>query len=437
MPIKLTKNEIEKSTKDPLLRFRNGIRSTDTLRKYERKLKILLCHTLEDCLDGSPQKREAQRKVRLESGSKREVKDILDADFDDRVKEFVDKSRKNPDWAEDILLAFSNKLKKRTQLTESDPDYLNPRTFSNYFKAPKKLFKMNNVRFNWDIINSTFPELDNDNETRGYDISEIRKILEFVNPLERAVIILLASSGIRRGGLEFTWDCIVPIYRKDGDLVMGKFDNTDYNQLVCGMISIYKKSSEQYFAFFTPECWRSIKSYKSQWQNDVLRFPQASDPFMKKVGPTVKPISPDAMAHRLYKILCKSGIRKPLLNGKRRHEVPVMNGFRRFFNKVNKETLSNDSPLAALIKKEMMLSHTGLITLDKNYFKTHWKELVEEYLQAVPALTINDAERLRDQNRIKDQIIKQKETEKDTLIKNLSERMAKAEKILKRFHSND
>jgi len=96
MPIKLTKNEIEKSTKDPLLRFRNGIRSTDTLRKYERKLKILLCHTLEDCLDGSPQKREAQRKVRLESGSKREVKDILDADFDDRVKEFVDKSRKKP-----------------------------------------------------------------------------------------------------------------------------------------------------------------------------------------------------------------------------------------------------------------------------------------------------------------------------------------------------
>ncbi|MDE2589557.1 MAG: integrase, partial [Patescibacteria group bacterium] len=39
------------------------------------------------------------------------------------------------------------------------------------------------------------------------------------------------------------------------------------------------------------------------------------------------------------------------------------------------------------------LSHTGLIKLDKNYFKTHWKELVEEYLQAVPSLTISNEER--------------------------------------------
>ena len=66
-----------------------------------------------------------------------------------------------------------------------------------------------------------------------------------------------------------------------------------------------------------------------------------------------------------------------------------MNGFRRYFNKINKETISKDSPLAALIKKEFMMEHTGLIKLDKNYFKTHLMELVEEYFQAVPDLTIS------------------------------------------------
>jgi len=76
-----------------------------------------------------------------------------------------------------------------------------------------------------------------------------------------------------------------------------------------------------------------------------------------------------------------------------------MNGFRRYFNKINKEVLSKDSPLAALIKKEMMLSHTGLIKLDKNYFKTQWKELVEEYIEAVPALTISSEERVKAENK--------------------------------------
>jgi len=99
------------------------------------------------------------------------------------------------------------------------------------------------------------------------------------------------------------------------------------------------------------------------------------------------------MANRLNKILKKAKIREPLEAGKRNYDVPIMNGFRRFFNKINKETFSKDSPLAALIKKEFMMSHTGLLKLDKNYFHAHWKELVEEYETAIPSLTISPTER--------------------------------------------
>ena len=63
-----------------------------------------------------------------------------------------------------------------------------------------------------------------------------------------------------------------------------------------------------------------------------------------------------------------------------------MNGFRRFWNKTCKESLSRDSPLGSLIKKEFMMGHTGLIKLDRNYFKTHTLELAEEYLNAVQIL---------------------------------------------------
>ena len=50
------------------------------------------------------------------------------------------------------------------------------------------------------------------------------------------------------------------------------------------------------------------------------------------------------------------------------------------------------------------MGHTGLIKLDRNYFKTHTLELAEEYLNAIPNLTISNEKRLRLEN--------QKKTEK-------------------------
>jgi hypothetical protein len=89
MAIKLTKEEVEKTTKDPLTFFQSGIKSKVTLHKYERKLKIFLCHTLEDHLAGDPSLRERQRKERIASGSKNELGNIIDADFQERVQEFA------------------------------------------------------------------------------------------------------------------------------------------------------------------------------------------------------------------------------------------------------------------------------------------------------------------------------------------------------------
>ena len=70
-----------------------------------------------------------------------------------------------------------------------------------------------------------------------------------------------------------------------------------------------------------------------------------------------------------------------------------MNGFRYFFNKAVKESLKGESQLAQLIKAEYMMDHSGIVKFDRNYFKSGIMELVKEYLNAVPALTISDDER--------------------------------------------
>ena len=102
---------------------------------------------------------------------------------------------------------------------------------------------------------------------------------------------------------------------------------------------------------------------------------------------------------RIDRIVRQAGLRDPEEGGARRHAVPLMNGFRRFWNKTCKEALSNYSLLASLIRKEFMMGHKGFVSLDQNYFKTSVLELAGECAGVVPDLTIDDSERLRRSSR--------------------------------------
>lgn len=66
-----------------------------------------------------------------------------------------------------------------------------------------------------------------------------------------------------------------------------------------------------------------------------------------------------------------------------------------------------------------MVSHFGLISLNKNYFKTNIHELAEEYLYTVPNLTIDDSARLRESNQLKDKKINMLESDMDIRITDL------------------
>ena len=401
MAIRLSKGDVMQTIDDALTLFKTGIKSDVTRRTYERRLREFLCGTLEEYLDGDAGLREKQRRERLAEG--RRVNAVLDADFAVRANEMVRKAKSDPDEVMGILLAYSARLRERCDKPAQDPDHLNPNTVPNMFKPVKKLFKMNGVHFQWERVDSTYPEPESNLDTRGYTKDEISTLLRFANPLESAVILLASSSGVRRGGFDFTWDCIRPVYKTgDGGLAMGRYDDDDGGRagdVACGIITVYAGSNEQYFAMFTPEAWEAVRTYRIQWRSSVMGGPRPRDRFLKRAGDHAKPLSCDAVANRLNKILKRANIREPLKTGQRTHEVPVMNGFRRYFNKINKETFSRDSPLASLIKKEMMLSHTGLLKLDTNYFQTHWKELVEEYLDAVPSLIISSEYRTRAENR--------------------------------------
>ena len=368
----------------PLEMFVQGIKAEETREKYTRSLRRVLCSVFEEILEGT---------------------------FEERAAQLVERGRENPEWLRDLLLSLSKKLRGRTELARDDPDYFNPASMGNYFKPIKKLLDMNDVSMPWKRIYATFPEQDNVPDSRGWTRAEIAKMLRFAaGTTDRALVLLAASSGMRVGGFDLNWGDIKFVYGEGENL---SFEGS--GDPACAMVSVYHGTIAQYPAFITPEACRALADHRQVWVRDVGREPEPSDPVFKKCGPLPRRATQQMIKKRIQRMVVKAGLRPPESKNHRRFEVPMMNGFRRFWNKACKESLSADSPLSSLIKKEYMMGHTGLVSLDKNYFQANPMELAAEYLGAVSRLTIGDEERFAAESKRKAERIAELESDKDEI----------------------
>ena len=374
---------------DPLDLMLQGIRSEETRKKYLRTLQNVLCNVFEDMLEGT---------------------------FEERAAQLVRLGRDDPGLVRDLLLSLTRKLRERTELPRNDKDYLNPISFCNYFSPIKKLFDMNDVAIPWKRIRSTYPELDNISKSRGWTREEIARMLKHTRGIrDRAIVLLLASSGVRAGALhQLNWGDLTPIYRNGDELTLDPGEGSD---VACAMLNVYRGSSESYMAFITPEAFAALQEYALDWVERMGRQAGPDDPLFVMLR-----YSPKRATKRTIRKRVIDAVKRARLRGSRdgrMHRVPLMNGFRRFFNKTCKEALSGDSTLGSLIKHEFMMGHSGLTSLDENYFKTDALEMAADYVKAVPDLTIDDAERLRLSNRAKTEEIKALKAEKDSRITQL------------------
>ena len=400
--MKLTREEIVR-VKDasPLDPFRQAIKSEATLGYYTSTLRLVVCEFLEDVLKGT---------------------------FEERVSQLVDHAREDPLWARDLCISLSGKLRARTKLPEGDEDHLNPASIANYFKPIKKLFDMNDIVLSWSRVYATYPESYDDSRSRGWAREEISVMLRHVGDvIDRALILVLASSGVRVGGLDLTWGDVQPIYRVDGKLVM---DPGVEGEIACAVLHVYRGSPEHYCTFITPEALAALQDYGRLWAKLKNRQPREDDPvFITRVG-MPKNASPPVIRKRLDKVIREAGLRAGK-NGKR-FEVPILHGFRRFFNKTVKDVSTNDTA-GSRIRTEYMMGHQGVGSLDKNYYKTDVLELAAAYVMAVPDLTIDDADRLRLSNKRLSDKVRMAEDEKDEKMARMEAEMARMKEEAERL----
>jgi integrase len=255
-------------------------------------------------------------------------------------------------------------------------------SMANYRHALKHLYEMNDIALNWRKITKFGRMEESDGvaqKDRAYTNQEIQQMLAQSTERDRAIILLLASSGVRVGAIKSL--CIRHLTR---------IEEYSLYQLL-----VYPGYKDQYITFCTPEAAKAIDSYLSYRKRCGEKLADTSPVFrtdfyaadLFKVRNRIKPLSTEGVSLAVSNLLCKAGLLPTTTEAVKRHEVQRNHGFRKF---VNTQMVQADLKGAA---KEMLLGHS--IGLDDKYYRPTPAQLLEEYLKAVDLLTISDENRLR------------------------------------------
>jgi integrase len=262
-------------------------------------------------------------------------------------------------------------------------------SISAYVAAVSKFYVINDVTtLNWKKIKSFMGEHEKVVEDRPYTHSEIQRLLDHSSVRNRAMILLMSSSGLRVGAL--------PILRiKDLQSI-----DRDHYQIY--KVSAYAKSKRSgYFTFCTPEARKHIDNYLDHRKRWGERLTDDSTLFRTDYNPqavdrVVRSISTSRIRHFVTNGLRDCGLRTVPLEGEgtsRRTNIMTNHGFRKFF-----ETNAFKAGMDPMYIRRLMGQKSGL---EDSYLKLSEEELLEGdskhvgFVGIIDQLTIDDSQRLK------------------------------------------
>ena len=220
-----------------------------------------------------------------------------------------------------------------------------------------------------------------------YSKEEIQKLLQVADFRERAIILILESSGMRVSGL-------LGLLIKDFEVLLQE------NNI--GKLTVYARTDSYYHTFCTPECTAAIQFYL-KWREEQGEIIKPASPLIRDSirkglegrGAALNTNMPRPLSRsRLWKIMSLLISKANLKQEEGRENIQPDHSFRKFMNTAIANAKAN--PLF----KEIMMGHS--VKLDNVYYDRDnpesVKALLEEYLKAVDLLTISDENRLRQEN---------------------------------------
>jgi hypothetical protein len=378
---------------NPLYPFMYALKSSEARRQYPKRLKMLF-----DYLE-------------------------LSGSLEQQAIEFLDNAKqKGIHWAQESIMIFLDFHKERVRRKE-----LAAGTVKNYYRSAKLFCEMNDLTLNWKRISKGLPRAKNSSNDRAPTVEEIRKLVEYPDRRIKPVVYAMASGGFRLGAWDYLqWKHVSPTTK----------DN-EKGEVIAAKLLIYADEPEEYYTFITPDAYYALKDWmdfrasygekitgdswlmRDLWQTTNMNYGA-------KWGLATNPkkLQSIAVKRLLDRALWEQGIRHTLPIGKKRHEWKGAHGYRKFYK-------SRAEQVMKPANVEVTMGHD--LGTSESYWKPTEREILEDYLKAVPLLTINgdnivlqkQVEELTEKTSNNEYIIKAKLQEKDDAYIALSDQVMK------------
>ncbi len=339
---------MESIEQDPLANFTYAIKAQETRRQYAAKLKAFF-----DFIE-------------------------LDGDLDRQAGKFLNRARRDSDWALASLMRFLTYHKDRAcrkEITEG--------TVKNYYKPVKLFCEMNDLVLNWKRILKGLPRGKRAASDRAPILEELRRICDYPDRRIRPLVYVMTSSGIRLGAWDYVrWGHIHPV--------------TINEQVVAAKMIVYHDTSDEYLTFMTPEAYDVVRAWmdfreqngekitKDSW---VMRDLWQTELALRGLVSNPKKLHSIGIKRLVERALWAQGVRKKLDEGQKRHEFKADHGFRKFFKTRAEQVMKP-------INVEWLMGHSTGVS--DSYYRPTEHELLADYLKAVPLLQISETAQTRE-----------------------------------------
>jgi integrase len=207
---------------------------------------------------------------------------------------------------------------------------------------------------------------------RPYTVEEIQRLLSKCDERTKVIVLLMVSSGMRIDAVR--------------ELQLGDLTKINSSGINLYRIQVYARSRHSYYTFCSPECARAIDDYLTTRE----RF---GEDITKKISPLIReqynrddPIrirSPKSHLSRRTPIYLVNDVL--VRAGVKTKEVMASHGFRKYF-------MSNTQQHMKSINVKILMGHS--LGVEDSYYYPKESEVLEDYLNAVDALTIDPRQKL-------------------------------------------
>jgi integrase len=326
---------------------------------------------------------------------------IKGSELRERFLIFANKAKSDIHWCEELVYAYLSNLREQYE----DGRKISAGTIKNRKVVVKNLLEILKIPFDWKLVSRGLPKPERYSNDRAPTLDEIRKIVEYNDRRIKPIVLTMSSSGIRLGAWEYLkWKHIVPIERE--------------GKVICALIEVYAGTDSQYPTLVTKEAFDSLKGWmgfreasgeKINEESWVMRhYWDTKKGFTHGVISNPVKLSKDGIKGLIDSALRRQGLRKNLIDGKKRHEFKLNHSFRKW-----RET---QLILAGLKQQDIniLMGHANSGMVD--YYYRPWMSgdkkideyLVNEFLKASDNLSIQQeyrvADRINSSKEVQDEI---------------------------------